>query len=204
MPIVTNVYGTPGSDIATYSISDVYAGLIIDNDKFNDIGVKVNQERSRRGHAARTYSFSGIIDDAHINALKQGINDAGYTAGFAGVTAGNVIAATNINQMIDKIQAAGAVCICNCNYCTCNCNYCTCNCNYACTCNCNYSDMRLKKDIEFIEVRNGLDIYSFSYVWDNIKHIGVMAQDILKTKYKHAVHIDNKGFYMVDYSKLPI
>ena len=138
MPIVTNVYGTPGSDIATYSISDVYAGLIIDNDKFNDIGVKVNQERSRRGHGARSYSFSGVVAAAHINDLKQGINDAGYTAGFAGVTAGNVIAATNINQMIDKIQAAGAVCICNCNYCTCNCNYCTCNCNYACTCNCNY------------------------------------------------------------------
>lgn len=150
MPIVTNVYGTPGSDSVTYSINDVSVGSVIDNAKFNDIGVKVNQERARRGHAARTYSFSGIIDDAHINALKQGINDAGYTSGFAGVTAGNVIAATNINQMIDKIQAAGAVCICNCNYCTCNCNYCTCNCNYSCTCNCNYSDERLKTEVSYL------------------------------------------------------
>ena len=203
MPVVTNVYGTAGSDSTTYSISDVSVGSLVDNAKFNDIGVKVNQERGRRGHAARTYSFSGVVAAAHINALKQGIHDAGYTAGFAGVSAGYVIAADIINQMIDKIQAAGAVCICNCNYCTCNCNYCTCNCNYACTCNCNYSDERLKRDIEFIEERNGLNIYSFKYLWDDVKRTGVMAQEILKTKYRDAVMQDKNGYYMVDYGMLP-
>jgi len=55
-----------------------------------------------------------------------------------------------INAMIDKVVAAGQVCLCNCNYCTCNCNFCTCNCNHACTCNCNYSDERLKTDIEYL------------------------------------------------------
>ena len=150
MPVTSSPYGTAGSDAVAYTISDVAANQIIDNAKFNDIGVKVNSERSRRGHAARTYSYSGSILLTHINGLKDGIGDAGYTAGFSGVAAGNLIAATNINQMIDKIQAAGAVCLCNCNYCTCNCNYCTCNCNYSCTCNCNYSDERLKTKITYM------------------------------------------------------
>jgi hypothetical protein len=143
-------YGTAGDDTVSYSIGDVAAGQIIDNAKFNDIGVKVNLERTRRAHGTRTYSYSGVIDDAHINALKQGIHDAGYTSGFGGVSAGNLVTATNINQMIDKLQAAGNVCLCNCNYCTCNCNYCTCNCNYSCTCNCNYSDERVKTEITYM------------------------------------------------------
>ena len=57
-----NIWGSSSSDATSYSISDVYAGQIIDNAKFNDIGVKVNQERSRRGHGSRSYSFSGVID----------------------------------------------------------------------------------------------------------------------------------------------
>ena len=61
-----------------------------------------------------------------------------YTSGFQGVSAGGIIYAQNVNDLIDKLRSAGAACVCNCNYCTCNCNYCTCNCNYACTCNCNY------------------------------------------------------------------
>lgn len=146
----TNVWGSNSSDATTYSISDVSAGQVIDNAKYNDIGVKVNQERTRRGHGTRVYSFSGTIDDSHINALKSGIHDAGYTSGFAGVSAGNVISSSHINQMIDKLQSAGTICVCNCNYCTCNCNYCTCNCNYSCTCNCNYSDERLKVEVSYL------------------------------------------------------
>ena len=198
-----NIWGSSSSDATSYSISDVYAGQIIDNAKFNDIGVKVNQERSRRGHGSRSYSFSGVIDDTHINSLRDGINDAGYTSGFSGVSAGTRVYASNINQMIDKLQAAGNVCVCNCNYCTCNCNYCTCNCNYSCTCNCNYSDERLKREIEFIGKRNGLNIYTFKYLWDDVKRTGVMAQEILKTKYRDAVMQDKNGYYMVDYGMLP-
>jgi hypothetical protein len=36
------------------------------------------------------------------------------------------------------------------------------------------------------------------------KHTGVMAQEVLKTPYKHAVKMDKNGYYMVDYSALPI
>lgn len=115
------------------------------------------------------------------------------------------ILASQFNQLIDDLINAGKECICNVNYCSCNCNYCTCNCNYGCTCNCNYSDIRLKTNIEFLFNRNGLNFYSFNYIWDlSKKIIGVMAQELLETKYFSAVKTDKKGFYIVDYSKLPI
>lgn len=76
-------------------------------------------------------------DVAHAAEVAIPATDApAYTLGIRSLSA--KIFASEINSIIDKIQAAGGVCTCNCNYCTCNCNYCTCNCNYACTCNCNY------------------------------------------------------------------
>ena len=128
-----------------------------------------------------------------------------YTSGFAGISnpTTTTIKASDINALIKKVKDAGAVCLCNCNYCTCNCNYCTCNCNYACTCNCNYSDRRLKRNIKFLKNILGINIYSFNYIWSDIGEVGVMAQELLKTKYKDCVFIDKKGFYMVDYTKLP-
>jgi hypothetical protein len=64
--------------------------------------------------------------------------------------------------------------------------------------------MRLKKDIKFKEVKNGLNIYSFKYVWSGVLQVGVMAQEILTTDYSEAVSVDKNGYYMVDYDKLPI
>jgi len=132
-----------------------------------------------------------------------------YTSGFAGISTTNnahlttTIKASDINSLIKKVKDAGAVCLCNCNYCTCNCNYCTCNCNYACTCNCNYSDRRLKRNIKFLKNIFGINVYTFNYIWSNDDEIGVMAQELLKTKYKDCVYVDRNGFYMVDYTKLP-
>lgn len=129
----------------------------------------------------------------------------GYLSGFSGVGVGTYIYAVDINNVIDKIIGANNVCVCNCNYCTCNCNYCSCNCNYACTCNCNYSDVRLKTIIEQIGIENELKVYTWSYIWDLSKQfIGVMAQDLLGTKYESALGIDSNGYYFVDYSQLPI
>jgi Chaperone of endosialidase len=128
-----------------------------------------------------------------------------YTAGFSGVAQNSLIYAQNINDMITKITNAGAVCMCNCNYCTCNCNYCTCNCNYACTCNCNYSDERLKENIKLIGNQEGLNVYSFTYLWDkSTTYTGVMAQQLVGTKYASALGTDKNGYYYVDYSQLPI
>jgi hypothetical protein len=72
-----------------------------------------------------------------------------FYVSFSGLV-GSTIQATHINLLITGINAAKAVCTCNCNYCTCNCNYCTCNCNYSCTCNCNYSDELIKTEIEYM------------------------------------------------------
>ena len=200
----SNPYGTPGGDEATYNISDVSAGSIIDNAKWTEIYNGVNSERSRRGHGnISNPGFTGAIQASDLNALKDGIHNAGYTSGFGGVSISGLITALSVNQMIDKLQDSGNVCLCNCNYCTCNCNYCTCNCNYSCTCNCNYSDERLKRDIEFLEERSGINYYTFKYLWDDVKRTGVMAQEILKSKWKDAVRQDRKGYYMVDYSMLP-
>jgi hypothetical protein len=129
----------------------------------------------------------------------------GYTAGFSGVNRGTFIYAAHINSVIDKLIGANNVCVCNCNYCTCNCNYCSCNCNYACTCNCNYSDVRLKTNIKPVGIENGLKVYTWSYVWDaSKKFFGVMAQDLLGTKYESALSKDSNGYYFVNYSQLPI
>jgi hypothetical protein len=206
MPVTSSPYGTPGSDTRSYSIADVGASQTIDNAKWTELYNNVNTERSRRGYGAiGNPGFTGIIQASDLNALRDGINSAGYTGGFGGVSVGNIVRATDINSMIDKIQAAGAVCVCNCNYCTCNCNYCTCNCNYACTCNCNYSDERLKTNIKFIGMQAGLRLYTWNYRWDlKTSHKGVIAQELIGTRYENALSKDSKGFYMVDYSKLPI
>lgn len=67
-----------------------------------------------------------------------------------------------------------------------------------------WSDIRLKNNIEFSHLFEDLPLYKFTYVWDNTKkYLGVMAQDILQTKYADAV-TEEGGYYRVDYSKLPV
>ena len=131
-----------------------------------------------------------------------------YTAVSVSATAAaqySKIAASNVNNLINDINNSGAACTCNCNYCTCNCNYCTCNCNYACTCNCNYSDARLKENIKLVVTKFGLNVYSYNYLWDKaVTYIGVMAQELVGTKYATALSTDTNGYYMVDYSMLPV
>ena len=128
-----------------------------------------------------------------------------YYGGFQGVDPNALIYAEEINAMVDKVNGAGSVCVCNCNYCTCNCNYCTCNCNYSCTCNCNYSDVRLKTSIKFLYEVEEVKVYSFAYIWNNAKkYIGVMAQDLIGTRYETALSKDKTGHFLVDYSKLPV
>jgi hypothetical protein len=64
------------------------------------------------------------------------------------------------------------------------------------------SDARLKKNLSsFGKLKNGIPVYKFSYLWDNISRIGVMAQDVLKV-IPNAVLVHPSGYMMVDYSKL--
>ena len=62
-----------------------------------------------------------------------------------------------------------------------------------------WSDRRLKRDIVQIgALTSGLPVYEFRYIGEEDRHIGVMAQDVIKVL-PEAVHTDPAGFMMVDY-----
>jgi hypothetical protein len=66
------------------------------------------------------------------------------------------------------------------------------------------SDLRLKNIIELVDCVNGINVYDFEYI-DKPGEIyrGVIAQELLDTKFKEAVILED-GYYKVDYSKLGI
>tara|TARA_R110000803_G_scaffold11618_6_gene34541 strand:- start:1683 stop:2159 length:477 start_codon:yes stop_codon:yes gene_type:complete len=66
-----------------------------------------------------------------------------------------------------------------------------------------FSDTRLKENVKFVAKVNGLNTYTYNYVWDNAVQHGVMAQELLETQYADAVEMHESGYYQVDYSKLP-
>ena len=68
------------------------------------------------------------------------------------------------------------------------------------------SDMRLKIIIKKIGQSNwNLNIYLFRYISDPERvYQGVIAQELLNTKYELAVSTDQNGFYQVDYSKIDV
>ncbi|HQT64790.1 MAG: hypothetical protein B7Z75_06490 [Acidocella sp. 20-57-95] len=64
------------------------------------------------------------------------------------------------------------------------------------------SDIRLKKNIRRVGTHAlGIGLYEFSYLGSNMRHTGVMAQEVL-TVAPHAVVTGPDGFYRVDYSAL--
>jgi len=225
--VTSTVYGTNASNSAFYALTTVALRQTITAATWNTIGAYINTERNRRGAASVALNVANPISAAQFNAMKTAVEIAGPAADQAYNTSGTVtvttypqapvptgataaasgqhITAAGVNALVNEILAAGTVCTCNCNYCTCNCNYCTCNCNYACTCNCNYSDRRLKENIEYVGMAEGVMLYSFNYISDKTTtYVGAMAQDLLKTEYADAVGLDSRGYYTVDYGKLPI
>lgn len=44
-----------------------------------------------------------------------------------------------------------------------------------------FCDRRLKKNIKPLHKINGIQLYEFEYLWDSVKRIGPMAQDLLKS-----------------------
>lgn len=66
-----------------------------------------------------------------------------------------------------------------------------------------FSDSRLKENIKHVKTVDGVKVYSYNYRYDDKPQVGVMAQDLLKTKYADAVTMSESGFYTVNYSKLP-
>ena len=62
-----------------------------------------------------------------------------------------------------------------------------------------FSDRRLKKNIRKLSISNGINWYSYDYIWDEdgSGNIGVMADEV-----PHAAHMHPSGFLMVDYNKV--
>ena len=148
--------------------------------------------------APNTISAGQTIPHDDINNLADMVNQL-YGSGALSKAAGDLITGGDWQGLIDRYNVLRQNCICN-SDCSCN-NICAC---YG-DCGCNYSDIRLKENIEFIRVENGLNIYSWNYIWSTTKRfVGVMAQELLDTKYAYAVSTDKQGYYMVDYSRLPL
>ncbi len=63
------------------------------------------------------------------------------------------------------------------------------------------SDVRLKTNIERVGRVRGMDIYAFDYVHIPGRYVGVMAQDVLRSR-PDAVIMEADGFYAVDYGAL--
>ena len=53
--------------------------------------------------------------------------------------------------------------------------------------------------------QSGLNIYEYSYNWDkDTRYQGVVAQELLNTKYEECVTQMDYGYLGVDYSKLDV
>ena len=69
----------------------------------------------------------------------------------------------------------------------------------------NCSDKRLKENIVLLGTTDeNINVYQFNYIFDpmKVKHVGVIAQELLETEYKDNVYMHEDGFYRVDYKHL--
>lgn len=65
-----------------------------------------------------------------------------------------------------------------------------------------FSDIRLKEDITLIGEENGINVYEFNYIGDDVRYRGVMAQEIEDTHPEAVTEID--GYLAVHYDKIGI
>jgi len=63
------------------------------------------------------------------------------------------------------------------------------------------SDIRVKRDIKRIGERDGLGVYEFRYINDDVPRVGYMAQEVMEVKPEAVV--DLGGVLHVDYAQLP-
>jgi hypothetical protein len=63
-----------------------------------------------------------------------------------------------------------------------------------------FSDRRLKKAIKVIgEFMEGIKVYEFEYIWDDIKRIGFMADEVKQVMPEAVITMPN-GYDAVNYS----
>jgi hypothetical protein len=68
------------------------------------------------------------------------------------------------------------------------------------------SDKRTKNILKKVGVSpDGINIYLFSYKFDpTVVYQGVIAQELIGTRFENSVVLDKSGYYAVDYSKLDV
>lgn len=80
-------------------------------------------------------------------------------------------------------------------------------------CNGQKSDKRLKKNINFLyEQENGIKIYEFEFIDDAVKNNpdlegkwrGVIAQDLIGTKFEDALNLEEDGYFSVNYETISV
>jgi len=163
----------------------------------NELSVWNNKYPGYTWYEGTAYNTNTIIDNNHINYMDNMI--AQIVGGWTTYADGATVTTGQWSNLSARYNVMRTSCICN--------SDCACNLVCAChnDCGCNYSDERLKENIEFMETKNGLNIYSWNYIWDKAtRHVGVMAQELLESVHARAVKIDKNGYYMVDYNQLPI
>ena len=188
------------------TFSDFAQGGNITATQVEEMRVKIRDELARYNlHANYNYTLyqptaigaGGIVDDTHYNNLNDMIRQA-YGSDI-NKAAGQLIDDADWDNLISYYNVVRQNCICNTD-CSCN-NVCACHND----CDCNYSDERLKENIKYLGLVSDLKVYSFNYIWNKAEEmIGVMAQDLIGTKYEDALRKDINGYYMVDYSRLPL
>ena len=66
------------------------------------------------------------------------------------------------------------------------------------------SDARLKTNKQLLAEVDGYKVYSFNYIYDNVPHVGVMAQEVLPLCPECVIsNYEGTEFYAVNYGKLP-
>ena len=216
---LSSSFGVSGQAIYASDIENLRANIIAEIGRWNDWN---SNNRSANYTVSNPGTISGgqAINHTNINNLNDSLAAiVNYTAtstdgeggGWTitdngkesnpniGRNSGNTIDPGGWNAILSAYNTLRQDCICNSD----------CHCNTVCTCygncGCNYSDERLKENIKLIDTEGDLNVYSYTYLWDKTKtYMGVMAQELLGTKYESALGKDSNGFYFVDYSQLPI
>jgi hypothetical protein len=146
------------------------------------------------------YNAGQIGSGGYPGAAQATTKVDGGQASNPGINVGSqLITAAQWQAIISSYNTITQDCICN--------SDCACNAVCACynDCACNYSDERLKTNIILVDVIDEINVYEFNYAWNPTKRYrGVLAQELLNTKYNSAVTKDDSGFYMVDYALLPV
>jgi len=205
---------TVGGKITAADINTLRSNIRAELDRYDDHRSFAGNVTLREG---TVYNTDTKIDNDQINNMERMVRDVlnvtepvgtsyarlsdpvNLTTAAVTLAEGTQVTKAHWDDLKARYDTIRQDCICNSD----------CSCNLVCSCHnncgCNYSDERLKENIKFVEVRNGLNVYSWNYLWDKTtSYVGVIAQELLGTIHEVALTKDTRGFYMVNYSKLPI